>query len=149
MNVLYLHSSWPLSSCVARHACCARATSFASFSTSSSSSPYIKISETMADLAAWIWKFRTEKPSLGSISRKVDPAAVCCKNSSGAMAPFSLEQLRSPPALTTVIPRKHLGVFLKFRRLAMKNACCMWLLGCRPWNQGNTCDGSGKGWPAM
>ena len=100
------------------------------------------MSDVVAALAAWIWKFRTEKPSRGSGSVK---SPLGSKNSSGAMAPLRRAVVRSPSALTTVMPRRQDGVFLSAFRRAMKNACWIWLFGCRPWSQGKTCEGSGRG----
>ena len=108
-----------------------------------SSSPYTTISDTLAILAAWMWKLRTENPSLGSISTKALSSSACGdKSSSTSNAPFNLDFERSP-TLTMVRPRKHLGAFKDLRR-GKKYANWIRFSGCRPCNQGNTCFGSGK-----
>jgi hypothetical protein len=67
-------------------------------------------------------------------------------NSSGAIAPFSLEELRLPPVLTNVRPRMQLGILRLLFRRAEKKASCIWFSACKPCIQGNTCSGFGNGW---
>lgn len=81
------------------------------------------MSETIANLHAWIWKLRTEKPSLGSHSMK---ACVSFESeqiiSSAAIAPFSFDTLKSPPVLTIVRLRMQLGIFRAALRRDAKKA---------------------------
>jgi hypothetical protein len=108
------------------------------------------MSDTMASLHAWIWKLRTEKPSLGSHSMKdgISLASVS-RISPGATAPFNLDVLRLPPVLTSVMLRRHLGVLRTLLRRDEKKASWIWFSECRPCNHGNTCSGLGSGCVAM
>ena len=137
------------------HAPCALAIRFARSTASSygvSWSLYTTISLTVAILHAWIWKLRTLKPSLGSMSRNSYSShllslAACNgrNNSSGAIAPLTLLCDRSPPVFTIVSPRIHFGVRLSDFLRAVKNASCSWLSGCNPCIHGNTCFAEGSG----
>lgn len=84
------------------------------------------MSETMANLQAWIWKLRTEKPSFGSHSINLGVLEdTDSSSSSGAIAPLSLEAERFPPVFTTVMLRMHLGTFRPLLRRDEKKASCI------------------------
>lgn len=109
-------------------------------------SPYTMISETMANLHAWIWKLRTENPSLGSHSiNSGESSEGESRISSGAIAPFIFDVVRFPPVLTMAMLRRHLGTFRTLLRRDEKKANCIWFSACRPCIHGNTCSGLGRG----
>jgi hypothetical protein len=108
------------------------------------------MSETIANLQAWIWKLRTEKPSLGSHSMKVGESSEPeTRISSAAMAPLIFDTVRSPPVFTIVKLRMQFGTFREALRREAKKASWIWFSACRPWSHGKTFSGLGNGCVAI